>query len=47
MLSFPGLIFRVKETLEPNQRVIFFFNCWHKPVAKSYFALGLSPLPGS
>lgn len=25
MLSFPSLISRVKETLEPNQSVIFFF----------------------
>lgn len=48
MLSFPSLISRVKETLEPNQSVIFFFfNCWHKPVSKSYSVLGLSPLSDS
>lgn len=47
MLSFSSLISRVKETLEANQRVIFFFNSWHKPVSKSSFVLGLSPLSDS
>lgn len=46
MLSFSSLISRVKEMLEANQRVIF-FNSWHKPVSKSSFVLGLSPLSDS
>lgn len=37
------LISLVKEALEPNQSAFFSFNCWHKPVARSSFVLGLSP----